>query len=73
MEESCQQKPFVCVEVGCGMTFTNEDHLNWHQKKHDMILNLGLANKNSEACKFRLTTEHPSNVLSTLSLGAYSI
>lgn len=31
------------------MTFTNEDHLNWHGKKHDMILNLGLAKNNEVA------------------------
>ncbi|XP_018567171.1 uncharacterized protein LOC108907836 [Anoplophora glabripennis] len=37
------QKPFACCEKDCEMTFTNEDHLNWHQKKHDMILNLGVT------------------------------
>ncbi|KAJ8926105.1 hypothetical protein NQ315_009962 [Exocentrus adspersus] len=37
------EKPFVCSEKDCEMTFTNEDHLNCHQKKHDMMLNLGLA------------------------------
>lgn len=42
------QKPFACEVKGCEMTFTNEDHLNWHKKKHDMVLNLGLANKNTE-------------------------
>lgn len=41
-------KPFACEVGGCDMTFTNEDHLNWHRKKHDMVLNLGLANKNNE-------------------------
>lgn len=43
-----EQKPFACAIEGCQMTFTNEDHLNWHRKKHDMVLNLGLANKNNE-------------------------
>lgn len=43
-----EPKPFACDGEGCDMTFTNEDHLNWHRKKHDMILNLGLANKNNE-------------------------
>lgn len=43
-----QQKPFACDIKGCQMTFMNEDHLNWHKKKHDMVLNIGLANKNSE-------------------------
>lgn len=42
------QKPFACEIKGCEMTFTNEDHLNWHRKKHDMVLNIGLANKNGE-------------------------
>ncbi|XP_044263692.1 uncharacterized protein LOC123010686 [Tribolium madens] len=46
MNES--QKPFACTIGGCEMTFTNEDHLNWHHKKHDMVLNLGLASKNAE-------------------------
>ncbi|RZC37511.1 cyclic AMP-dependent transcription factor ATF-7 [Asbolus verrucosus] len=46
MNES--QKPFACTIEGCEMTFTNEDHLNWHHKKHDMVLNLGLASKNME-------------------------
>ncbi|KAJ8963965.1 hypothetical protein NQ314_005224 [Rhamnusium bicolor] len=43
------QKPFACSEKGCEMTFTNEDHLNWHQKKHDMMLNLGLSKNNDIA------------------------
>lgn len=45
------QKPFACNITGCEMTFTNEDHLNWHHKKHDMVLNLGIANKNVEVGK----------------------
>lgn len=43
-----RQKPFACAVKGCDMTFTNEDHLNWHRKKHEMVLNIGLANKSSE-------------------------
>lgn len=38
-----EQKPFACKMEGCGMSFTNDDHLNVHRKKHDMILNLGQA------------------------------
>lgn len=33
-----QIKPFACNIMECGMSFTNEDHLNVHRKKHDMIL-----------------------------------
>ncbi|XP_059472492.1 cyclic AMP-dependent transcription factor ATF-2 isoform X2 [Neocloeon triangulifer] len=39
------EKPFVCTEQGCGMSFTNEDHLTVHKKKHDMCLSI--AGKNS--------------------------
>ncbi|KRT83173.1 hypothetical protein AMK59_4154 [Oryctes borbonicus] len=42
-------KPFACTSEGCQMTFTNEDHLTVHRKKHDMVLNLGLNCKNSVA------------------------
>ncbi|XP_050503965.1 cyclic AMP-dependent transcription factor ATF-7 [Diabrotica virgifera virgifera] len=42
-----QEKPFACDVKGCEMTFTNKDHLDWHQKKHAMMLNLGLVNKNT--------------------------
>lgn len=38
-------KPFACTHEGCNMTFTNEDHLNVHRKKHDMDLNLNLGTK----------------------------
>ncbi|XP_046403757.1 cyclic AMP-dependent transcription factor ATF-7 [Ischnura elegans] len=38
-------KPFACSAHGCGMTFTNEDHLTVHKKKHDMSLNLGGGQK----------------------------
>ncbi|CAB3369842.1 Hypothetical predicted protein [Cloeon dipterum] len=34
------EKPFVCTEQGCGMTFTNEDHLTVHKKKHEMSLSI---------------------------------
>ncbi|KAL0809866.1 hypothetical protein ABMA28_011352 [Loxostege sticticalis] len=38
-------KPFACTMPDCGMTFTNEDHLHVHTKKHDMILQFGLEQK----------------------------
>ncbi|XP_022913026.1 cyclic AMP-dependent transcription factor ATF-2 [Onthophagus taurus] len=36
-------KPFVCTNKDCNMSFSNEDHLSVHSKKHDMVLNLGLS------------------------------
>lgn len=39
------QKPFACKSEGCGMSFTNLDHLNVHTKKHAMSLQLSLGNK----------------------------
>ncbi|RVE49727.1 hypothetical protein evm_005597 [Chilo suppressalis] len=39
------EKPFACTIPDCGMTFTNEDHLTVHTKKHDMYLQLGLEQK----------------------------
>ncbi|CAK1593106.1 unnamed protein product [Parnassius mnemosyne] len=39
------EKPFACSMPDCGMTFTNEDHLHVHTKKHDMVLQLGLEQK----------------------------
>lgn len=39
-------KPFACKQDGCKETFANEDHCMVHQKRHEMILNVGLANKN---------------------------
>ncbi|XP_026736372.1 uncharacterized protein LOC113499958 isoform X1 [Trichoplusia ni] len=38
-------KPFACTMPDCGMTFTNEDHLHVHTKKHDMVLSLGMEQK----------------------------
>ncbi|KOB72884.1 Atf2 [Operophtera brumata] len=38
-------KPFACTIQGCGMTFTNEDHLHVHTKKHDMVLQFGMEQK----------------------------
>lgn len=38
-------KPFACTIPDCGKTFTNEDHLHVHTKKHDMELSLGLEQK----------------------------
>ncbi|CAH1979586.1 unnamed protein product [Acanthoscelides obtectus] len=37
------QKPFVCSIKNCTMTFTNEDHLICHNKRHEVMLNLGLT------------------------------
>ncbi|XP_037068207.1 cyclic AMP-dependent transcription factor ATF-7-like isoform X2 [Pollicipes pollicipes] len=31
-------KPFECTSPGCRATFTNEDHLSSHQKRHEMSL-----------------------------------
>lgn len=39
------EKPFACTFSGCNMTFTNEDHLHVHTKKHDMVLQLGMEQK----------------------------
>ncbi|XP_023935188.1 uncharacterized protein LOC112043820 isoform X2 [Bicyclus anynana] len=39
------EKPFACTMPDCGMTFTNEDHLHVHTKKHDMVLQLGMEQK----------------------------
>ncbi|XP_072937713.1 uncharacterized protein Atf-2 [Epargyreus clarus] len=39
------EKPFACSLPDCGMTFTNEDHLHVHTKKHDMVLQLGIEQK----------------------------
>lgn len=35
------EKPFSCAEAGCGASFTNEDRLSVHSRKHDMSLQLG--------------------------------
>lgn len=45
MKMNAPEKPFVCKSEGCKMSFTNEDHLMVHTKKHDMNLNLGLGMK----------------------------
>lgn len=31
-------KPFGCPQPGCGMSFTNEDHLMVHRRRHEMQL-----------------------------------
>ncbi|XP_076180459.1 activating transcription factor-2 [Ptiloglossa arizonensis] len=41
------EKPFACSSPGCNMSFTNEDQLTVHKKKHDMMLNLGNSSKNA--------------------------
>lgn len=38
------EKPFGCSSPGCGMRFTNEDHLTVHLKKHEMCLALNSGN-----------------------------
>ncbi|XP_059058880.1 uncharacterized protein LOC131852246 [Achroia grisella] len=39
------EKPFACTIADCGQTFTNEDHLHVHTKKHDMMLQFGQEQK----------------------------
>ncbi|XP_014470121.1 PREDICTED: cyclic AMP-dependent transcription factor ATF-7 isoform X2 [Dinoponera quadriceps] len=41
------EKPYACSTSGCTMSFTNEDQLSVHKKKHDMMLNLGNNSKNA--------------------------
>lgn len=41
------ERPFPCKLDGCRLSFTTEDHLNAHRKKHDMLLNLELPNKSN--------------------------
>ncbi|XP_046823264.1 cyclic AMP-dependent transcription factor ATF-2 [Vespa crabro] len=41
------QKLFACTSSGCNMSFTDEDHLAIHRKKHDMVLNLENNGKNT--------------------------
>ncbi|XP_011253353.1 cyclic AMP-dependent transcription factor ATF-2 isoform X1 [Camponotus floridanus] len=41
------EKLFACSTSGCNMSFTNEDQLIVHKKKHDMMLNLGSNSKSS--------------------------
>ncbi|XP_071639363.1 cyclic AMP-dependent transcription factor ATF-2 [Temnothorax longispinosus] len=43
------EKLFTCSTSGCNMSFTNEDQLTMHKKKHDMMLNL---NNNSKSAGF---------------------
>lgn len=37
-------KPFACTSEGCTMTFSNQDHLSVHQRKHEMVLHFGMKN-----------------------------
>ncbi|XP_072742652.1 cyclic AMP-dependent transcription factor ATF-2 isoform X2 [Anoplolepis gracilipes] len=41
------EKLFACSSSGCNMSFTNEDQLIVHKKKHDMMLNLGNNTKSA--------------------------
>ncbi|XP_055919764.1 cyclic AMP-dependent transcription factor ATF-7 [Eupeodes corollae] len=47
MDDLSTPKPFACKTSGCGLAFTNEDHLQVHEKKHEMILNLSLEQKSA--------------------------
>lgn len=58
-----EQKPFACKTQGCGMSFTNDDHLNVHRKKHDMILNLGQSGS-SKSSTFIGEMNYEFNILS---------
>ncbi|XP_033330271.2 activating transcription factor-2 [Megalopta genalis] len=41
------EKAFACSSSGCDMSFTNENQLTVHKKKHDMMLNLGSGSKSA--------------------------
>ncbi|XP_078053273.1 activating transcription factor-2 [Augochlora pura] len=41
------EKAFACSLSGCAMSFTNENQLTVHKKKHDMMLNLGSGSKSA--------------------------
>ncbi|XP_031845822.1 activating transcription factor-2 isoform X2 [Nomia melanderi] len=41
------EKAFACSSSGCSVSFTNEDQLLVHKKKHDMMLNLGNGSKSA--------------------------
>ncbi|XP_012542005.1 cyclic AMP-dependent transcription factor ATF-2 isoform X2 [Monomorium pharaonis] len=51
------EKLFTCSTSGCNMSFTNEDQLTVHKKKHDMMLNL---NNNSKSAGFVDQTPTPT-------------
>ncbi|XP_029172590.1 cyclic AMP-dependent transcription factor ATF-2 isoform X2 [Nylanderia fulva] len=51
------EKLFACSTSGCNMSFTNEDQLTLHKKKHDMMLNLG---NNSKSAGFVDQTPTPT-------------
>ncbi|XP_018337905.1 PREDICTED: cyclic AMP-dependent transcription factor ATF-7 isoform X2 [Trachymyrmex septentrionalis] len=54
------EKLFACSTSGCNMSFTNEDQLTVHKKKHDMMLNL---NNNSKSAGFVDQTPTPTRFL----------
>ncbi|XP_076284676.1 activating transcription factor-2 isoform X1 [Lasioglossum baleicum] len=41
------ERAFACSLSGCTMSFTNENQLTVHMKKHDMMLNLGSGSKSA--------------------------
>lgn len=59
-----EQKPFVCKADGCTMSFTNEDHLNVHTKKHAMVLHLSLSNKSSHFVGMYIDVDHKNVMIS---------
>ncbi|CAG9863349.1 unnamed protein product [Phyllotreta striolata] len=43
-----QTEQLACNVEGCDMTFPNTNQLEWHNKKHDMMLKLSLINQTNE-------------------------
>ncbi|XP_052804077.1 cyclic AMP-dependent transcription factor ATF-2-like [Mya arenaria] len=56
-------KPFLCSERGCGMRFTNEDHLSVHMRKHDLQLALQLNHGGLSPGLFTDQTPTPTKFL----------
>ncbi|XP_045621378.1 cyclic AMP-dependent transcription factor ATF-7 [Procambarus clarkii] len=44
-------KPFGCPQPGCGMSFTNEDHLTVHRRRHEMQLTVNGEHHTSSLVK----------------------
>lgn len=61
------KKPFVCKVEGCTMSFTNEDHLTVHTKKHAMVLHLSVNQKTpnfvGKVCLTRFAMQDFVNIL----------
>ncbi|KAL3835847.1 hypothetical protein ACJMK2_021308 [Sinanodonta woodiana] len=58
-----EDKPFICSQDGCSQSFTNEDHLAVHMKKHDMSLALHLGSNQSPQHLFLDQTPTPTKFL----------